>query len=330
MRPGRKSKKMLLQAIKFIERVRHVVQGIWPNFSRAYLMNAVDTESFAIELDAAMQMHLEWSRRILRCAVLHASPGDDVLNDEAHTLCRFGVWFSKNRSRFEAMDAELTLSLEREHQTMHDAIRVICRRLLEGSPGETADLNKFEATQHLFIENLAYFKTLAITHDAQIDVLTGLPLRHRIEEDFELLASSSRRHGSALVIMLLDLDHFKDINDMYGHAGGDSVLRHLAVALKRDLRDVDRAYRYGGEEFLLMMESSGVAGAEFAAERVLESVRVLSITLPGGAMVRPTATVGVAVVAKGESLASVIERADKALYAGKASGRNCYVLAASR
>ena len=289
-------------------------------------MPEVDTKQFSAELDAATQAHLEWSRRILRCAVLHTAPGEDVLKADAHLLCRFGLWFSLNRSRFTVMDAGRTLSLETEHWTMHEAIRAICRRLVDGRAGDAADLDAFEVAQRRFIDHLSHFKTLAVTQDAQIDALTGLPMRHRIDEDFAQLCSLARRHGGTPIVMLLDVDHFKQLNDRYGHAGGDAVLRNLAALMRKALRDIDKVYRYGGEEFLLLLDSDGIAGAQIAAQRMLLSVREMSVTLPSGESAGVTATIGVAMAAPGEALASVIERADNALYAGKGAGRDRWVI----
>ncbi len=290
-------------------------------------MPEIDFEQFVSELDTAMHAHLEWSRRVLRCAVLHSSPGDDVLSNEAHILCRFGLWFMQHRDIFEEMDAERTRNLESEHQSMHDAIRTICTCIMNGKPRDVADLDTFEATQTRLINHLAFFKTIAITWDTQRDALTGLSLRHRLEQDFDLLGKHTKRHGAVLVVMLVDADHFKAVNDQNGHAAGDIVLQHLAAALRKTLRENDMAYRYGGDEFLLLMEIASAEGMTVAAQRVIEAVRALSIVLPNSAIVRPAVTIGVALATKDESLASVIQRADAALYAGKAVGRNRHVVA---
>lgn len=203
---------------------------------------------------------------------------------------------------------------------MHDVIRAICSRVLEGKLGETADLDIFETTQTQLSDHLAYFKTLAITQSSQVDALTGLPLHHHMEQDFGLLTKHSRRHSSVLVVMMMDVDHFKAVNDQHGHAGGVDVLQHLAATLRRTLRDNNLVYRYGGEELLLLMELAAAEDAEVAAERVLEAVRALSVA--------STVTIGIALAAEGENLVSVIQCADTSMYYGKASGRNCYVVAA--
>ena len=289
-------------------------------------------EQFAAELDAATQAHMEWSRRMLRCAVLHTSPGEDALSDKAHTLCHFGCWFTKHRANFDVLDADRTQALAGDHQDMHDAARAICQRVLEGQPGQLADLDKFESAQRQLIDHLAYFKTLIVSQYSQIDALTGLPLRHRMNQDFDLLNKHIRRRGSLQMVMMLDIDHFKSINDQHGHPGGDAVLQHLAVTLKQTLRTDDLVYRYGGEEFLLLMELKAeeqalMAAVEHAAQRVLDAIRAMCVVLPDASTVRPTATIGVALTAPEESLSSVIQRADMALYKGKAAGRNRYMLA---
>jgi diguanylate cyclase (GGDEF)-like protein len=285
-------------------------------------MTTTNIEQFAAGLDAAIQAHMEWSRRVLRCVVLRTSPGDDMLKDRAHTLCHFGRWFALNRAPFEELDKERTQSMEAIHQAMHDAIRAICSCVLEGKTAKAADLDVFETMQHKFIEHLSYFKTLAITRRAQIDALTGLPLRHRMEQDFALL-TRLRQHHDSLQVMLIDVDHFKVINDQHGHAGGDQVLRQLVVALRRTLRDGDLIYRYGGDEFLALMKSSA---PEVAAKRALEAVRALSVRLPTKKIVHPTVTIGVAPYAEGESLTKMIRSADAALYTAKSLGRNCYAV----
>lgn len=290
-------------------------------------MKEILYEQFAAELDAAMQSHLEWSRRILRCAVLRTSPGNDIMKPEAHTLCRFGQWFAQNRFIFDALEPEKARALDINHRAMHDAIRHICNDVLNGEPGDEASLSAFETTQTLMMDYLAHFKTMSTQLGSQIDPLTRLPLRHRLEQNFHIFAKRTYRQGNAPAVILVDADHFKAINDRHGHAAGDIVLKELAACLKNTVRESDQAYRYGGEEFLLLLELDAAHDVEVAAKRVLESVRALSVPLPDGTVVHPTVTLGIAVAFEGESLNKVIQQADLALYQGKESGRNCFVVA---
>lgn len=290
-------------------------------------MKEVEYEQFAAELDAAMQSHLEWSRRILRCAVLRASPGQDVMREDAHTLCRFGQWFSRNRFIFDALEAEKARALDINHRAMHDAIRQICNCILSNTACDEACLSTFETTQTLLIDCLAHFKTLSTQLGSQADPLTKLPLRHRLEQNFHIFTKRTFRQGTVPAVILVDADHFKTINDEHGHHAGDIVLRELASCLKNAVRESDQAYRYGGEEFLLLLELDSADHAGIAAQRVLEAVRKLAIALPEGAVIKPTVTLGAAIAQEGESLNRVIQHADLALYQGKEAGRDRYVVA---
>jgi len=285
----------------------------------------IDFEKFSLELDAAMQAHLEWSRRVLNCAVCHTSPGSDALALNAHTLCRFGRWLSDNAKSITALDPKRAKSLIAEHKLMHDSVRAICSRILKGKPGKESDLVTFEKTQTQLIDLLAYFKTLAVTRCSQIDALTGLPLRHSMDHDFNLLRECSQRNNKTLCVMMIDLDYFKLINDKYGHDAGDAVLQTLAESLKQTLRASDVAYRFGGEEFLLLTQLA-TTDIKVVAQRVLVAIRALVITLPNNETIQVTATIGIARAIDNDNLASVIKRADAALYKGKESGRDCYVL----
>ena len=281
---------------------------------------------FVTELDAAMQAHLEWTRRVLRCSLLRISPGNDVMKPEGHSLCRFGRWFSGNRTLFDSLDAQKSIALEVAHKSMHDAIRSICSKVLENSPCEESDLSAFETNQTLLISYLSEFKTLMVQTDSQLDPLTGLPLRHRLEQNFDLLKQHTRRQGTIPAVMIVDIDRFKMINDQHGHAAGDIVLKELAECLKRTLRGEDQIYRYGGEEFIVLGELSSPDVAPVAGQRILDAIRNLSVTLPGGHTIQPTVTVGIAILKEGESCKQAIHRADMALYEGKDAGRDRFVV----
>jgi len=288
---------------------------------------SAETDSLVAELDAAVEAHMDWSRRILRCAVLRSTPGADVLDPMAHTLCRFGAWFTANRGEFEALDATSARRLDEVHRTMHDAIRVLCNQIMAGQAGQNGDLDKFEASQSELINLLANFKTLILSNAVRQDALTGLPLRYGIENDFMLYQKEARRNRTLLYVAMIDVDHFKSVNDTYGHPTGDRVLRHLADTLKQTLRSDEPLYRYGGEEFLWLLKCKSPEEAKQSARRVLAAVGTTPVPIQDDQILRMTITLGLAPAGEDEDLASVIKRADQALYEGKRSGRNRYVFA---
>ncbi len=286
-----------------------------------------EIDQFVVELDAAVEAHMDWTRRVLRCTVLRVTPGDDVMAPEAHTLCRFGDWFRIQRKYFEALDALSTQRIETVHHSMHDAIRGICANVLAGQPGRMADLQAFELAQDELLALLARFKTLILTHAARRDVLTGLPLRHGLEHDFGQLKKEAARAGMRLYVVMIDIDRFKRVNDTWGHPVGDTVLRHLADTLRRCVRGNEPLYRFGGEEFLVLAQCRTVEAAAQTAERIVSAVRAAPAPLPDGSMLPLTVTAGLAEAADGETLTAVVERADAALYQGKQAGRDRWVIA---
>lgn len=285
------------------------------------------TESFIAEFDGAIEAHMEWTRRVLRCAVLQTSPGDDVLEPMAHTLCRFGRWFTLNPGHFEAIDAASAQRIEAVHQTMHDAIRVICTKVMAGQPGQSTDLEAFEKSQSELLMLLAGLKTRTLAEAMRDDPLTGLPLRHGVEGDFILCRKDARRNHTLLYVAMIDADHFKRVNDTHGHPVGDMVLRFLADNLKLAVRGNDPLCRYGGEEFLWLMRCKSVADAEYSAQRVLTTIRTTPVPISADESLALTVTIGLAQVGEQEEFASAVRRADMALYAGKQAGRDRCVFA---
>jgi len=158
---------------------------------------------------------------------------------------------------------------------------------------------------------------------SQTDLLTGLYNRRGFEAAAAVMLGSNRSRPVSVV--LFDLDHFKKINDQYGHDVGDIVLRQVAAIAKRNFRSIDLLVRHGGEEFLALLPDSSKDEAATVAERVRAAVEEAQIPLPGGGIVTITASFGCAArshSARGDQFEDLIKKADMALYAAKASGRN--------
>ena len=283
-----------------------------------------DTEHFVIELDDAAQCHFAWTRRVLRCAVLRTSPDEDVLAEDAHRRCRLDGWLQRHREHFGQFDAATIRHLDENHRHMHDAARNICRRILEDGTGDAGELDAFERAQTAIVADLALLKTEYLAHSARLDALTGLPLRYGVEEEFERCRAQAQRHGEQIVALMLDLDHFKLINDQYGHAAGDRALQHVAVLLRRHCRAGEPVFRFGGEEFLAFLQAADRAAAQRAAERILQALRDSPLSLPDGHALSLRASAGMAEVGTAEPMADAVSRADQALFAAKAAGRDTW------
>ena len=160
---------------------------------------------------------------------------------------------------------------------------------------------------------------------ARTDILTGLPNRRAIEEWAEKQLNGSSRHGFPIWFVLGDLDEFKSINDTFGHAAGDAVLRTFADILRRGTRACDVCGRLGGDEFLIVISHGGAAGVEMAVNRLREQLSILSFPFAGRDSVSLTATFGVAGTEWGKrrSFSELLRNADEMLYEAKRGGKNC-------
>lgn len=167
----------------------------------------------------------------------------------------------------------------------------------------------------------------ALREQALRDPLTGVWNRRGIFDLLEKEMSRVRRTGSSLAVFLLDLDHFKKINDTYGHVAGDQVLAHTAKRLQNLLRGSDALGRYGGEEFLVLAPDCDADGAIRMAERICQSVATRPVPIPA-CEIQVTTSVGCALATGSMEAADLVHSADCALYRAKSSGRNRFEIAA--
>jgi len=197
-----------------------------------------------------------------------------------------------------------------------------------GRPFSEPDAARLE----LLTSQLVYpLRNALLYHDAVLaaskDPLTGANNRGTLESTLEREVSLAQRHGTPLSVIMLDLDHFKRINDRHGHAAGDCVLRTFTNRLSQCIRGSDELFRYGGEEFVVVLRSTELRGAALLAERVRQSVEALPVDCEGTTP-KLTVSAGVATLSPGDNALSLLQRADKALYRSKADGRNRVTAAA--
>jgi len=158
---------------------------------------------------------------------------------------------------------------------------------------------------------------------ANTDGLTGLDNRRRFFDILEREMFSARIKGKSLCMMMLDIDHFKNVNDTYGHLAGDMILRQMGKILKENTYSLDVAGRYGGEEFVILMPETSYSTAIKAAEKLRKIIDECHWDI-GEKRISITVSIGIASIDSSDSL-ELIKRADKALYEAKKQGRNCIV-----
>ena len=205
--------------------------------------------------------------------------------------------------------------LELENENLGE---IICSRR---KPFTIKETNLIERLLSLLIYPLrnALLYRQAITQ-AHRDPLTQISNRAAFDESMSKQLSSYKRHQADFSLMIIDIDHFKKVNDTYGHIAGDGVLKVVAEIISKTIRGSDEVFRYGGEEFVVILGNTNQGGASFIAERVRKQIQQKVVDVSKNIQV--TASIGVASSDRVDNPADTLEYADKALYQAKDLGRN--------
>jgi len=174
--------------------------------------------------------------------------------------------------------------------------------------------------------NLDYSLELAVT-----DQLTGLHNRRYMTGQLDALVARATKGGEPVAALLIDIDHFKQINDNYGHDAGDEVLREFALRVASNVRAIDLPCRYGGEEFVVIMPDTPIEGAQLVAERIRKHVSGTPFRVTNSPeTLTVTISIGVAAtIGEGDTPEALLKRADRGVYEAKAAGRNKVVAKAA-
>ncbi len=171
---------------------------------------------------------------------------------------------------------------------------------------------------------LSQISEMNIEMAAREDTLTSLIERRFLAPILQNETHQALQSKQPYCVMMMDIDNFKQINDIYGHQSGDHVLAHIGLLLKRSLRVTDYAFRYGGEEFLILMPETTLNKAELAAEKLLDIVRQSNIKLDNGRVLKVTMSIGLAEFADHPDFEQLIKMADEKLYQAKHNGKDRY------
>ncbi|UVK92226.1 GGDEF domain-containing protein [Pseudomonas atacamensis] len=212
-----------------------------------------------------------------------------------------------------------TLSHEGEHMG-----ELVFRRNQRFNDKEQGDLESLLSCLLYPMRNALLYR--AATQSALRDSLTGAGNRVAMEQTLQREIDMSRRHAQPLSVLMLDIDHFKRVNDDHGHGAGDEVLRAIAASIKAQLRNVDMVFRYGGEEFLILLSNTGREAAAMVGERLRQATQSEEY-FADGQLIEITVSLGCSTLLPGESADSLLRRADSALYVAKREGRNRLAMA---
>jgi diguanylate cyclase (GGDEF)-like protein len=233
--------------------------------------------------------------------------------------------------RHSASDLRLELGQRGHHSVTYSLVHedenlgeLIFRRNQRFSEYEQASLESLLPSLLFPIRNALLYR--AATQSALRDPLTGTGNRIAMDQTLQREIEMSRRHLMPLSLLMLDIDHFKNVNDSYGHSAGDDVLKAVAASIKNQLRNVDMVFRFGGEEFMILLSNTNREAAAMVGERLRFAAQAENYKADGN-LVELTVSLGCSTLLPGESAESLLRRADSALYVAKREGRNRLQLA---
>jgi diguanylate cyclase (GGDEF)-like protein len=286
-----------------------------PNMSDEHMRAALK------ELEQAAYNHERWSEALFSTLICRLAPDPRDTSCDAHRQCRFGQWYYN--SGFAALEGYPGFSeIAAEHRHMHQFAASMLRSSAEGIPITTGEYDRFLNSQKRMRLELATIQQELKDALFSLDPLTGTPSRTsmltKLREEQEMV----RRNIHTCAVAMMDLDHFKSVNDRYGHLAGDKVLIAASRYVLANLRPYDKVFRYGGEEFLICLPDADLKTGSEAIGRLRAGLESLVHEVAGEMPFHVTASFGVALLDPDLPVEQSIDRADKALYAAKASGRN--------
>ncbi len=273
------------------------------------------------QLDQAIYNHEQWAKELIRSIIVRLSYDNRDVADDAHRQCRFGQWYYSNPPQglqdhpaFEAIGAE--------HRHMHQLAAKLLLIAEQETPVSPQDYDAFaNSLGSLRLEINSLKQELEKTLNNR-DALTGAENRMVMLTQLRELHELVKRGVQKCSIVIMDLDHFKAVNDTYGHPAGDRVLVAWVNHIKQHIRPYDRVYRYGGEEFLLSFPSTDLQTAQDIVERIRKGPSAIVVGVGKTKEVKVTASFGITMLDPSISVEASIIRADSALYAAKKAGRN--------
>jgi len=259
-----------------------------------------------VVLSGNLEVHVEAPDGLLVCTLRQGDcAGEMSVFDNGDP----SAWvISRDDSRILPIPQQTALAmLHASHDLSLNFIHILSQRLRFNTKVMTADKHHIRRIEEY----------------ATVDALTGLHNRRWMQTMFERELNRSLISKLPLGALMLDIDHFKNVNDEHGHLGGDAVLAVVAQVTSMSLRPSDMIVRYGGEEIAILLPSTLPEDSWMVAERIRKAIEARAIDLPEEGFLRVTVSIGVTNIADGDTVDSMIARADKALYEAKNSGRNC-------
>jgi diguanylate cyclase (GGDEF)-like protein len=272
------------------------------------------------DIDRALAYHMQWLQELHHSLICRAPVKPELLADDAHEQCLFGRWYTQVKGPMAEQTGFAVLG--ERHRGMHEHAQILLLKQMRGEAIEHADYDAFMRAAQDFRGEAQKFQSNLINLVCVIDHLTGAWNRFAMVSKIAEERERMQRTGQPCCLCILDLDHFKNVNDNYGHLAGDLALQAVVRFLTARIRRYDYVFRYGGEEFLLCLPNTTLSHAETLLDRMRHDLANTPIDIGKGATINITASFGVTEMLATEHHEDCIERADHALLCAKAKGRN--------
>lgn len=280
-----------------------------------------DLQKALQQVDNAIYGHGKWLDDLTRTIICRLPYDHRDVAEDAHRQCLFGQWYYGNAPQ-ALRDHPSFVAIESVHCRMHQ----LGRRLLLASAREVSGAPMEYDSFRNAVDRL-YLEIHTLKHEIEEslynrDALTGAENRVSMLTKLRELHELVKRHVHECAVVIMDLDHFKAINDNFGHPVGDQVLAAVVQNVKLHLRPYDHIYRYGGEEFLISLPDTNLQTAQAVIERLRTGIAAFAPATAAPKAIFVTVSFGIAQLDSDVSVEESINRADAALFAAKRSGRN--------
>lgn len=285
-----------------------------------------DFDLLAANLHRILYHHFRRVGRFNKALVTGGPLEDPDLKDEdIHRRCTFGQWYYSQTAPELTEHAEF-IGFGELHENFHERMRGLITKKESGKPIQPEDYEYFLETYNLFSDKLTEIINQINFGQFQFDHLTNLLNRRAFNKVLEYEHNRLQRHQRPCCLAMADIDHFKRVNDAFGHKTGDMVLKKIALSSQELMRSNDTVGRYGGEELIFCLPDTTPVIARSVMNRLRRKVEKLQINLDPTNDVSVTLSFGIAQLCENHTIDDAIDHADKALYQAKDSGRNRVVI----
>ncbi|MES0372458.1 MAG: diguanylate cyclase [Mariprofundaceae bacterium] len=278
------------------------------------------------ELDRAISSNQKWLNDFHRGLISKESIPEEFMQDHAYSKTMFGQWLYNSEHSLLQSNAGVQ-NIEECYRLLHEEARKLAVAHHENLDIPIDGYNEFIKHLSQYQIKVTSFRDALIETKGVFDPLTGLMGRQTLMLQLSKEHSLVSRGLHECAIVMIDIDHFKAVNDNYGHQSGDTALCYLAQCIRLHLRPYDSPFRYGGEEFLVCLPNINRKNAFLVMDRMRKEIESMPIDLSENREIHMTVSIGIAMMEADTSAETTIAKADAALYSAKDNGRNKVVMA---